>query len=589
MLLLSPERLNNPDFRDNVLPHLAASCGLLVVDEAHCISDWGHDFRPDYRRLRTLLGELPAGVPVLATTATANERVVRDVEHVLGLGGCRSYSCSAARWIARRCTWACSRCPTTPRGWPGSRTTWRRQPRLGHRLHAHRRRRPGRRRIPARPRAHCPRLLRPDRSGRAARRRAGAAATTRSRRSSRPARSAWASTSRISDSSIHFGAPASPIAYYQQVGRAGRGVDYAEVVLLPGREDRAIWDYFASVVLPARAAGARSTGRARRTASSRRRRSSRASSCPARGWRGCSRCSTWTARCGGCAAAGQATGAAWEYDRERYDALDAVRSAEQDAMRRYLDTGDCRMRFLREQLDDPEAADCGRCDNCGGLALTAAVNAGAMDAARVGAVASRRRARAAPAVADRDAGPRHRRARQDRAGRAGRGRPGGRSVQRARLGPRVREVIAAGAAEVPERPRARRRRSARCLGLGAAAGSRRLDRLADQARAGRRPRRPARRARPAAGARRGATTSGRCRPPARTARSGCARCGTASRCPRSTCRATARPARRRLHRHRLDDRGGRPTAAAGRRRRGLPLGARDHGLNGSRSLVGSTA
>src|SRR6476659_9239260 len=86
VLLLSPERLNNPDFRDNVLPHLAASCGLLVVDEAHCISDWGHDFRPDYRRLRTLLGELPAGVPVLATTATANERVVRDVERVLGLG-----------------------------------------------------------------------------------------------------------------------------------------------------------------------------------------------------------------------------------------------------------------------------------------------------------------------------------------------------------------------------------------------------------------------------------------------------------------------------------------------------------------------
>ncbi|HSY14649.1 MAG TPA: DEAD/DEAH box helicase, partial [Jatrophihabitantaceae bacterium] len=72
VLLLSPERLNNPDFRDNVMPRLAASCGLLVVDEAHCISDWGHDFRPDFRRLRTLLPELPAGIPVLATTATAN-------------------------------------------------------------------------------------------------------------------------------------------------------------------------------------------------------------------------------------------------------------------------------------------------------------------------------------------------------------------------------------------------------------------------------------------------------------------------------------------------------------------------------------
>ncbi len=75
VLLISPERLNNPEFRDEVLPELAAGCGLLVVDEAHCISDWGHDFRPDYRRIRTFLNGLPDGVPVLATTATANARV----------------------------------------------------------------------------------------------------------------------------------------------------------------------------------------------------------------------------------------------------------------------------------------------------------------------------------------------------------------------------------------------------------------------------------------------------------------------------------------------------------------------------------
>src|ERR1700712_458337 len=87
VLLLSPERLNNPEFRDQVMPRLAASCGLLVVDEAHCISDWGHDFRPDFRRLRTLLPELPPGIPVLATTATANARVVADVADVLGLTG----------------------------------------------------------------------------------------------------------------------------------------------------------------------------------------------------------------------------------------------------------------------------------------------------------------------------------------------------------------------------------------------------------------------------------------------------------------------------------------------------------------------
>ena len=83
MLLVSPERLNNPGFRDEVLPRLAATAGLVVIDEAHCISDWGHDFRPDYRRIRTLLTDLPPGIPVLATTATANARVTADVAEQL--------------------------------------------------------------------------------------------------------------------------------------------------------------------------------------------------------------------------------------------------------------------------------------------------------------------------------------------------------------------------------------------------------------------------------------------------------------------------------------------------------------------------
>src|SRR4051795_4776805 len=87
VLLVSPERLNNPSFRDDVLPKLAAETGPLVVDQAPCISDWGHDFRPDYRRIRSLLADLPTGIPVLATTATANARVVDDVAAQLGTGG----------------------------------------------------------------------------------------------------------------------------------------------------------------------------------------------------------------------------------------------------------------------------------------------------------------------------------------------------------------------------------------------------------------------------------------------------------------------------------------------------------------------
>src|SRR5580698_8985287 len=85
VLLVSPERLNNPGFRDNVLPQLTATAGLIVIDEAHCISDWGHDFRPDYRRIRTLLAGLPTDIPVLATTATANARVTSDVAEQLSL------------------------------------------------------------------------------------------------------------------------------------------------------------------------------------------------------------------------------------------------------------------------------------------------------------------------------------------------------------------------------------------------------------------------------------------------------------------------------------------------------------------------
>ncbi len=84
ILLISPERLANEDFRENVMSHIAARVGLFVVDEVHCISDWGHDFRPDYRRIVRVLQAIPPNVPVLATTATANDRVVCDVMGQLG-------------------------------------------------------------------------------------------------------------------------------------------------------------------------------------------------------------------------------------------------------------------------------------------------------------------------------------------------------------------------------------------------------------------------------------------------------------------------------------------------------------------------
>ena len=122
MLLVSPERLNNPDFRDKVLPNLAAAAGLIVIDEAHCISDWGHDFRPDYRRLRTMLETLPPGVPVLATTATANARVTADVAEQLGAAVAADRTacwCCAGRWTASRSGSRWSACRPPRCGWPG--------------------------------------------------------------------------------------------------------------------------------------------------------------------------------------------------------------------------------------------------------------------------------------------------------------------------------------------------------------------------------------------------------------------------------------------------------------------------------------
>src|SRR5688572_12252536 len=122
LLCISPERLNNPGFARRILPGLAGGLGLLVVDEAHCISDWGHDFRPDYRRIRDAIANLPPGTPVVATTATANSRVCADVAEQLGddvavLRGPLDRESLALRVVvlpdlARRLAWLAQRIPS---------------------------------------------------------------------------------------------------------------------------------------------------------------------------------------------------------------------------------------------------------------------------------------------------------------------------------------------------------------------------------------------------------------------------------------------------------------------------------------------
>ncbi|BDZ64210.1 hypothetical protein GCM10025877_11480 [Agromyces mangrovi Wang et al. 2018] len=126
VLLVSPERLNNPSFRDERLPVLVRRMGMLVVDEAHCISDWGHDFRPDYRRLAELIAQLPDDVPVLATTATANSRVVTDVaeqlEHAAD-GRSVEVVTIRGRWRGHPCASGSCGCPRRAAGWAGCSAT----------------------------------------------------------------------------------------------------------------------------------------------------------------------------------------------------------------------------------------------------------------------------------------------------------------------------------------------------------------------------------------------------------------------------------------------------------------------------------
>ncbi|MFD9610501.1 RecQ family ATP-dependent DNA helicase [Streptomyces sp. NPDC059083] len=382
VLLVSPERLNNPDFRDQVLPRLAAATGLLVVDEAHCISDWGHDFRPDYRRLRTMLADLPSGVPVLATTATANARVTADVAEQLGTGAGtdalvlrgpldrESLSLGVVRLpdAAHRLAWLADHLGELP----GSGiiytltvaaadevTAYLRQ--CGHTVSSYTGRTENADRQQAEDDLQANRVK------------------------------ALVATSALGMGFdkpdlgfvVHLGSPSSPIAYYQQVGRAGRGVEHAEVLLLPGQEDEAIWRYFASVAFPPEEQVRRTidvlaqAGRPlslpaleplvelRRTRLETMLKVLDVDGAVRRvkgGW--------------------ESTGQPWVYDTERYAWVARQRAAEQQAMRDYAASTGCRMEFLRRQLDDEEAAPCGRCDNCAGNRFDPKVSVAALDAAK---------------------------------------------------------------------------------------------------------------------------------------------------------------------------------------------------------------
>lgn len=368
VLLISPERLNNPRFRAEVLPSITRRIGLLVIDEAHCVSDWGHDFRPDYRRIADVLGGIGDDVPVLATTATANDRVVADVAEQIGhdtltLRG--SLDRPSLHLGVAQLESAAERL-----GWIATFVAATRGPGL----------------------VYC---LTVSEAERVAEFLAGTGVAAVSYTGATPPEERARVEAALDDGTVdcvvatsalgmgydnphlayvvHLGSPSSPIAYYQQVGRAGRGRDTATVVLLPTPAERDIWAYFDATAMPpvetvddvlralvahgpcsiAELEGVVNLRRGRLEALLKILDVDGAVDREGSSWR--------------------RTDVVWEYDAPRYEQLAAARRAEQSAMIEYQRTDRCRLRYLREQLDDPEAADCGRCDVCRGESVATSV------------------------------------------------------------------------------------------------------------------------------------------------------------------------------------------------------------------------
>jgi len=362
LLLVSPERLANPRFERVALP-LLARAGLLVIDEAHCISDWGFDFRPDYQRISGLLLRLAPQTPVLATTATANARVTDDVARQLGsdtliLRGPLARSSLRLSVVpgldgVARAAWVSEALA----GLPGSGIVYSLTvdaahtlagflSAQGHAVAAYTGRTPAdeRERIEA--------------SLKANELKAVVATSALGMGYDKPDLGFC----------IHVGSPDSPIAYYQQVGRAGRALDTAVGVLLQATDVEAgIWEYFATAAIPDPRAADRllaalaeadgpMTVPALESASGLR--------------RGRLEALLKTLRVDGAVDRQDdgwvATGVPWRYDADKYDGVIAARRREHLLMRDYALGARCLMQILTEALDDPEAGRCGRCSVCTG-------------------------------------------------------------------------------------------------------------------------------------------------------------------------------------------------------------------------------
>ncbi|GAA1481135.1 RecQ family ATP-dependent DNA helicase [Gordonia sinesedis] len=374
VLLVSPERLANPGFGRRVLDALAGRLGLLVIDEAHAVSDWGHDFRPDYRRVADVLRSLNPDTPVLATTATANERVTDDVAAQLGSptdGGAEDAGAETVVLrgpLAReslhlnviddlspieRYAWVVENLPLLPGSGIVYTLTVADAERLASAIAA----------------VHGDAVPVAAYTGQldAQRRHELEDALLHNEVKALIATSALGMGYDKPDLGfvVHVGSPPSPVSYYQQVGRAGRALDEAVVMLLASATDDAVWEHFATATIPdpdrmrrllaaLDDAGTPMSVPALEAATGMRRsrielmlKQLAVDGVTERGPDG------WSA-----------TGREWTYDAEHYEGVLAVRRREADIMRSYIAGERCLMQLLTESLDDPASAECGRCSVC---------------------------------------------------------------------------------------------------------------------------------------------------------------------------------------------------------------------------------
>ncbi len=378
VLLISPERLANPEFADKVMPLIGARPGLLVIDEVHCVSDWGLDFRPDYRRLAQLINSLPAGIPVLGTTATANDRVVADVRTQMG------DSVPVVRGPLRRESLSLNVVETTSRA---ARMVWldKNLEQMGgsgivycltvrdadtvHRYLSER----GHNVL----RYHAD-LSKEERDG-------AVEAFLRNEVKALVATTALGMGYDKPDVAfvVHYQSPGSVVTYYQQVGRAGRAVPNAVAVLMRGAEDSDILDYFAAGSFPSEDTvdkilavfdennGPVSTQKIEASVNLRASAiESALKQLHVEGIVDRVRGKTY-----------ERTLKKWSYPAKRLEGVLESRRREQRQMADYFAHRDCRMVYLTAALDDPDTAPCGRCDNCTGIQMKADFSASEIAAA----------------------------------------------------------------------------------------------------------------------------------------------------------------------------------------------------------------